>query len=189
MSNHSVTQLVNGLCSVHTNSNSNQLWQTIYRELYKIASANRQRWSGNETISTTVLVNETYLKMEPMRGKFKNRKHFYTSAAKVMRHVLVNYAERSTADKRKPDDHDSVNMQMYQEDPVDDVLFINQLLVKVSAGNPRHRQIIECRVFAGMNIEQTANTLDISCSTVKRDWAFLSAWIYRELKPLNNRHV
>ncbi len=160
----------------------------VYDELHKIARSHRRRWSGNETLNTTSLIHEAYVKLAPRNSRFKNRTHFFATAAKIMRQVLVNYAERSNADKRRTPDVEFTDNDFHEshEAPIEELLYIDQLLKKIEDKNERHCRIAECRIFGGMSIVETAKTLNISPATVKREWALLSAWLYRELHQVDS---
>ncbi len=158
------------------------LYENVYQELRIIARSQRRRWTGNETLNTTALIHEAYAKLAKADGDYQNRAHFLATASRAMRHVLVNYAERSQAQKRSLPDkkfHEDVE----SSNTIEELLMINQLLEKLADDNPRYCRVVECRVFGGMSIEETAKALGVSAATVKRDWALLSAWLYRELSP------
>lgn len=178
-----ITQLLH-LASAGDRQASDTLFNSVYRELRKIARAHRRRWHGNETINTTALIHEVYLKLAGSDlADYRSRSHFFATASKAMRQILVTYAERVSAAKRGGDAVRvtlSGNMPMI-DDSLDDLLHVNEILVQLEKTNPRHCRLFECRVFGGMTIEETAIALEVSVSTVKRDWALLSAWLYREL--------
>ncbi len=163
---------------------SDALFSSVYKELQTIARAQRRRWRGNETLNTTALIHEAYLKLaNGSIADYKNRSHFFATASKAMRQVLMNYAERVSAAKRGGGAMRvtlSGNLPV-TDDTVDELLAINELLVEIEKTNERHSQLFECRVFGGMTTEETAAALDVSPATVKRDWALLSAWVYREM--------
>ncbi|HET9054154.1 MAG TPA: ECF-type sigma factor, partial [Cyclobacteriaceae bacterium] len=73
---------------------------SIYRELRHIAKIHRRKWSGNSTLNTTALIHEAWLKMNPANGDYNDKTHFFATAARAMRQVLINYAERNSAQKR-----------------------------------------------------------------------------------------
>lgn len=164
---------------------SNALFNSVYQELRKIARAHRRRWHGNATLNTTALIHEAYLKLANGKSTdYRSRSHFFATASKAMRQVLMNYAERLSAAKRGGD---AVRVTLsghmpVTEDTIDDLLAINAVLEQLEASNARHCHLFECRVFGGMTIDETALVLNVSPATVKRDWALLSAWIYREIK-------
>ena len=165
-------------------SASDELFSNVYQELRKIARANRRRWRGNQTLNTTALIHEAYLKLANGNvADYKSRSHFFATASKAMRQVLINYAERMTAAKRGGD---AIRVTLSGnapviDDTIDELLMINDLLAEIEQSNERHGRLFECRVFGGMTIEETAAALDVSPATVKRDWALLSAWMYREM--------
>jgi len=142
-------------------SANDALFDAVYRQLREIARAQRKRWSGNHTLDTSALINEAYLKLAGQSlSEFNNRGHFFATASRAMRQVLINYAERMASAKRG-----------------------NTLLERLEAENVRYCRLFECRVFGGMTIAETAEALEVSPATVKRDWALVSAWVYRELGP------
>lgn len=169
---------------------SNTSFHSIYNELRVIAHSHRRRWQGNDTLNTTAIIHEAYAKMAEAKGnnQYKNRTHFYATASKAMRQVLVNYAERNRAEKRMAEvstlDESVVPSQ--EDTTIHELLSVDKLLAKLESENERGCRIVECRVFGGMSIDETAQALDISPATVKRDWALLSAWLYRELHTKDN---
>lgn len=163
---------------------SDELYSLVYAELRKIARSQRRRWHGDQTVGTTVLIHEAYLKLADNPAAYENRHHFYATASRAMRQILINYAEKRRAAKRggervavEPDD-----LPIADEQTVDDLLTLEAMLRRLEEDSPRRCRIIECRVFGGMSIEDTAAALDVSPATVKREWAVTSAWLYRELK-------
>jgi RNA polymerase sigma factor (TIGR02999 family) len=167
------------------------LFRCVYGELHRIASIQRRRWGGNETINTTALVHEAYLKLvNPDVAAWNDRAHFFAVAAKAMRHILINYAERQVAAKRGGG---AVHVPLDEADLVapeaaEDLLALDAALTALAAVHERSSRVVECRFFGGFDIEETANTLAISPATVSRDWAFASAWLRRELgRPLPSR--
>lgn len=156
---------------------------SIYRELRQIAKIHRRKWSGNATLNTTALIHEAWLKLNPANADFNDKTHFFATAARAMRQVLINYAERNQAQKRcSPVLTEECNIfSDAAEVTLDELLFINDLLSRLEVQNPRACRILECRIFGGMTNEETACALDVSVSTVKREWLLLSTWLYHEL--------
>lgn len=178
-----ITQLLH-LASGGDEHASDALFNSVYTELRKIASAHRRRWRGNETLNTTVLIHEAYLKLASGNiADYKSRSHFFATASKAMRQVLMNYAERVSASKRggNPVRVTLSGHMPVTDDTLDELLVINELLAQLEKQNARHSKLFECRVFGGMTNEETAAALGVSTATVKRDWALLSAWVYREM--------
>lgn len=164
---------------------NDELFTTVYQELRKIARAHRDRWHGNNTLNTTALISEAYLKLTRNElAHFESRTHFYATASKAMRHILISYAERIATAKRGGDavQVTLTGLAINNDSTLDDLLVINELLEKLENDNPRHCQVFDCRVFGGMTIKETASAIGVSQATVKRDWTLLSAWVYREVK-------
>lgn len=163
---------------------SDALFESVYHELRIIARAQRRRWSGNDTMNTTALINEAYVRLAGSElADYKNRSHFFATASRAMRQVLINYAERLAAAKRG---NNAVQVTLSaiplrDDDTIDELLHIDSLLNQLEASNSRQCRIFECRVFGGMTIDETAAAVDVSPATVKRDWSVVSAWILSRL--------
>jgi len=163
----------------------------LYRELGTLARSQRRRSPPSETLNTTAIVHEAYVKLVGGDGaradrdqpRWENRRHFFALAAKAMRQILVNYAERGRAAKRGG----GAGAETFEESGVmaagvaDEVLALHQALDRLGAMSERQAKVVECRFFAGFSVEETAEALAISPATVKRDWQLASAWLYREL--------
>ena len=163
---------------------SSDLFETVYRELRVIASAHRRRWNGNETLNTTALINEAYVRLaNQTMSRYRDRSHFFATASKAMRQILINYAERFSAAKRGGDQVRVTLAGLSLEDDraLEELMHIDALLKQLEESNPRRCRIFECRVFGGMTIDETSEAVDVSPATVKRDWAVVSAWIFSEL--------
>ena len=162
-----------------------ELFDLVYAELKRLAKGQRARWSGDHTLNTTVLVHEAYLKLvDQSQAKFSDRAHFLAVAARAMRHILVNYAERQQAAKRGGG---KTHVDLDEANPVspeaaEDVIALHGALQRLEEVNERQARVVEARFFGGFSIEETAGLLGISPATVKRDWALASAWLHREIK-------
>ena len=160
----------------------------LYEELTRLASAQRRRWTGNETMSTTVLVHEAYLKLSGSPASVEDRAHFMSLAARAMRQVLVNYAEGQQAAKRGGDEP-ALSLDTLARDDgsrelagdSSDVIAIDEALKRLERISERQARIVECRFFSGFSIPETAQALGISAATVKREWQLASEWLHREL--------
>ena len=178
-----ITQLLK-LASAGDADASDTLFNSVYRELRIIARAHRRRWHGNDTLNTTALIHEAYLKLAVGEvADYRSRSHFFATASKAMRQILMNYAERVATAKRGGG---AVRVTLSGHMPIIDnaienLLEINELLTQLERTNARHCRLFECRVFGGMTIDESAVALNVSPATIKRDWALLSAWVYREL--------
>jgi RNA polymerase sigma factor (TIGR02999 family) len=166
----------------------NEVIKTVYPRLRQIAEARRRAWRGDETLSTTAIVHEAYLKVASSpNARFESRGHFFAVVAKAMRQVLLNYAEMKSAAKRGGGDR-AVTLQdgdLVTGGSADEILALGAALEKLEAVNPRQARVVECLFFAGLEIAETAEALDISPATVKRDWSAARAWLYREMERGN----
>lgn len=161
---------------------ADRLFVVIYDELRIIAKSHRRRWVGNETLNTTALIHEAYVKLDG-HDHWNSRTHFYATAAKAMRHILVNYAENKRAGKRGGGlaDLPLDEVLLVSEAAADDTLELHQALEDLEKDRPRWCRVVECRFFGGMSIDETAHALDISPATVGREWRLASAWLFERL--------
>ena len=156
----------------------------IYDELHAVASRAMRRERPGQTMQTTALVNEAYLRLTGDRSlQFQNRAHFMAIAARSMREILVERARARHAAKRGggivPGTVDE-NL-VPSPDRATDVVALDEALTRLALLDERQARVVELRFFAGMNIDETAEAMGISPGTVKRDWAIARAWLYREL--------
>ena len=183
-------------------------YAVLYRELSHLAHAQRFGWVGNDTLSTSVLVHETYLKLlgrdiDPQAGdlsrpRWEGRRHFFALAAQAMRQVLVNYAEQQQAAKRGGGatrvSLDSLNegagldaelwpgARASAEERTDEhLLALDAALRRLQLLDPRQARIVECRFFAGLSIADTADVLNVSPATVKREWSAARRWLHADI--------
>jgi len=163
----------------------------VYEELRAIAHKQRRAWQGNSKLNTTALLHEAYLKIMNQRQlDVASREHFFAIAATAMRHILCSYARDQNRQKRGGGinrvslsqlEH-FVRPDALSEDGADQLSELGDALNKLAQVNKRYTQVVECRFFAGMSIEETAGALDLSPATVKRDWTFARAWLMREIQ-------
>ncbi len=163
----------------------NKLLPLVYDELRGQAHRYLRRERANHTLQTTALVHETYLKLVEQRAiRWDSRKHFFWLAAEIMRRILVDYARQRNRQKRGGEVEilplDSA-FQIAVEETEVDLLALDEALNKLAKMDEQQMKIVELRYFSGLNIEETAEVLDISPATVKRDWAMAKAWLYHEL--------
>ncbi len=183
----SVTQDVTQLLIAATDGKTDalaRLMPIVYDELHRIAQIHMRGERSGHTMSATALVHEAYMKLVDLnRIQWQNRAHFFAMSSRAMRRILVNYAHQRRAQKRGGDrrrvtlDEALILSEEYGED----IIALDEALNRLSALNERHSQVVECRFFAGMNIDETAEALGISVATVKRDWNLARAWLNREL--------
>jgi RNA polymerase sigma factor (TIGR02999 family) len=169
-----------------------ELFPLVYEEIHTLARGQRRRWEGDETLNTTALVHEAYLRLvDQTSPAWRNRAHFLAVAARAMRHVLIDHARIRQAQKRGGKRR-RLSLGEIEEtlagkgDPArarDEALVaLETSLASLEAENERQSRIVECRFFAGMTIRETAEALGVSHATVERDWAAAQVWLYRDLK-------
>ncbi len=168
---------------------SGELLPEVYDELRKLArvrlARERQR---HQTLEPTALVHEAYLRVsgdqEPRR--WDRRGHFFAAAAQAMRRILVERARHYQRIKHGSGanrvDLDSAIASM---DPgLTDLVAVDEALTRLEQTDPRKAQVVTLRYFAGLSVEETAGALGLSPATVKNEWAFARAWLYRALGPV-----
>lgn len=180
-----MTVLIDRSASGHEASRE-ELLRLVYAELKRRAHQQRGKWHGNLTMNTTALVHESYMKLlGPGSAHFRNRGHFMATASRAMRQVLVDYARRSRAERRGGQeqrvDSDPDSWIAMPDALSEEVLDLHMALEKLEARYPDLARIVECRVFAGQDVEETAACLGIGTATVKRRWAMATAWLSGEL--------
>jgi RNA polymerase sigma factor (TIGR02999 family) len=169
-----------------------ELLPFVYDELHGIAARERRRWEGDETLNTTALVNEAYLRLvDQSAPDWRSRAHFMAVAATAMRQILIDYAKRKRAAKRGGGQphlalHD-LEAALHRDESAsgsrDEVLLaLDEALNRLQQRDLRQARIVECRFFGGMSIADTGEALGVSPATVKRGWAMAQAWLYRELR-------
>jgi RNA polymerase sigma factor (TIGR02999 family) len=179
-----VTQLLSELRDGNQEA-ANQLVPLVYGELRRMAGAYLQRERPGHTLQATALVNEAYIRLvggEPTRSQ--NRAHFFAIAAHTMRQVLVEYARRRHAGKRGGIDARKVDVDaelFIGKDNLENVIVIDEVLERLALIDPQQSRLIELRFFAGMNLEEAAEVMGVSPSTLKREWRLAKAWLGREL--------
>jgi RNA polymerase sigma factor (TIGR02999 family) len=154
----------------------------FYEDLRRIGRRERRRVGAGETMQTTALVNEAFLKLRNQKGWTDDR-HFLCAAALAMRHALVNHAKAELAQKRGSG---AVHLSLTQAgdlkiDRDEQLVALHEALARLAEHSPRSVQVVECRYFAGYSEQETARVMGISERTVRREWTLAKAWLYREL--------
>jgi RNA polymerase sigma factor (TIGR02999 family) len=177
-----------------------QLSALMYEELRQLAQRHLQRERSNHTMQKTALVNEAFVRLVGQQSvDWQSRAHFIGLASKLMRRVLVDYARARLADKRgggvgvlsldemaapeadEAPDTTPTALQHLDAHTQEEVSAIDQALVRLEQIDARQAQIVVMRYFGGLTVEQTAEAMDISAATVKREWTLARAWLRREL--------
>jgi len=165
-------------------SASERLYELVYDDLREMAHRQLRFRKPGETLNTTGLVHEAYLKMfDRSEGEWKDRAHFFAVTARAMRQILVDYARRTSAEKRGGKAHRTdLNASLIRdtEEPID-ILDLEEALAQLQELEPRLSRIVECRFFGGLSIEETAEVLGLSSRTVDRDWYKAKSFLYLAL--------
>jgi RNA polymerase sigma factor (TIGR02999 family) len=162
-----------------------ELMPLVYDELRVMAHRQLAREWRQRTLDTTGLVHEAYLKLvDEARVPVKSRAYFFAAAARAMRQVLVDAARRRGRIKRGGGQIalDVDEVQVGVDGFAADLRELDEALTRLAVIFPRQAQVVECRFFGGLSVEETAQALSLAPRTVKRDWSLARAWLYRELR-------
>ena len=180
---HAVTRLLDAYRSGDTGA-SDQLFELVYGELHSMARRQLRFRRPGDTINTTGLVHEAYLKLfDRSDADWNDRSHFFAVTARAMRQILVDYARMMHAQKRGGDAHRTElnSGVLFEEAKPLDLLDLEEAMKKLAELNPRMAQIVEMRYYGGMEIQEIAAVLDISSRTVDRDWYKAKSFLYLAL--------
>jgi len=160
-----------------------ELLPLVYTELRRRARQCMGSENAGHTLQPTALVHEAYLRLVDHDADWQNRTHFFAVASQVIRHILVDQARARGRLKRGGD---AVRVtwvdDLIASKPEElDLVALDDALLRLAAMDESQGRIIELRFFAGLSIEDTAETLKISPATVKREWTLARAWLYREV--------
>jgi RNA polymerase sigma factor (TIGR02999 family) len=165
-----------------------QMFVVVYNELRQLAARKLRGERNDHTLSTTALVHEAWLELNKLnRIQWQNRGHFLAVAAQAMRRILIDYAVARGRQKRgggqvvvSLDEGDALAIA---HDRADELVELEEALERLQAINERQAKVVECRFYGGMSVEETADALNVSPATVKREWAIARAWLNREMQP------
>jgi RNA polymerase sigma factor (TIGR02999 family) len=162
-----------------------RLLPLVYDQLRELARRELRKERDGHTLAATAVVHEAYLRLAELDEiSWEGRAHFFGAAAVAMRRVLISYARARNAKKRGsgvvPVSLDDVVVAA-REQP-ERVLALDEALTRLQEHSPRQARVVECRFFAGMSIDETAEALGVSNATVRRDWTMARAWLNRELR-------
>ena len=179
---------ITGLLKAWSNGDQSaleQLTPLVHSELHRLARRYLSKESPGHTLQATALVNEAYMRLIDWRNvEWQNRAHFFGVSARLMRHILVDYARQRRSHKRGGG---AVEVSLDQAAVISreraaDFVALDDALTSLAAFDERKSRIVELRFFGGLSIEETAEVLKISAATVKREWSLAQAWLYRELR-------
>ena len=162
-----------------------ELMPLVYEELHKQAARFLSRERRDHTLQATALIHETYLKLIDQRMvNWESRTHFFAIASNLMRRILVDYARTKKRDKRGGE---AVKLTLGKAEQVAgkersiDLMALDEALNRLEKIDEQQARIVELRYFGGLSLEETAEALKVSRTTVATDWAMAKAWLHREL--------
>ena len=155
----------------------------VYSDLKVIARRHRGRTRPGETLNTTALVHEAYVKISRRDSAWNDRKHFFAVASRAMKHVIVDYARTKATLKRgdKPTVVSLSSIQVGVQEQAETMLLLDAALESLCEVSPRLSSVFECRYCGGLGEEETAESLQLSLRTVQRDWMKAKAFLRRQL--------
>jgi RNA polymerase sigma factor (TIGR02999 family) len=168
-----------------------QLLPLVYDELRKLAAAKLARERPGQTLQATALVHEAYMRLANPGSQvggdeqqWNSRGHFFAAAAEAMRRILVENARRKACIRHGGGRHrvDLDAVELGGKTPADQILALDDALTRLAERDAQAAKLVNLHCFAGLSIEQAAETLGISSRTAYRDWAFAQAWLYRHIR-------
>jgi RNA polymerase sigma factor (TIGR02999 family) len=168
-------------------SAADQILPLVYHELRKLAAAKMARETPGQTLQPTALVHEVWLRLgADDQPDWKNRAHFFSAAAEAMRRILIENARRRRAlrhgggiEKVSADD---TPLEIASPEADDELLLLHDALDALARQDPRKAEMVKQRYFAGLELAEIAEIMQISERTVKRDWAYARAWLFNDIK-------
>jgi RNA polymerase sigma factor (TIGR02999 family) len=164
-----------------------RLTTLVYDELRRMARRHMRKEAGRNTLQTTALVNEAYLRLVDMKeAGWQDRAHFFAVSAQVMRRILVDAARARAAAKRggglgRVSGVDLDQIPIVNTARAEELVAVDDALDELARMDPRKARVVELRFFGGLSVEETAAVLRVSQQTVLRDWKLAKSWLMRSL--------
>ena len=168
-----------------------ELIPVVYQELHRLAARHLRHERRGHTLQATALVHEAYIKLVAQRNTdWQSRAHFFAVASNLMRRILVDYARRQLRAKRggRPTQLSLDDVVLLSPDRPDRMLALDECLTRLERLDGRQARIVELRYFGGLAVEEAAEILGVSSTTIRREWTSAKAWLYGELKR-NGAHA
>jgi len=180
-----VTRILNAIEQGDTKA-TDDLLPLVYEELRVLAAQKLSHEAPGQTLQATALVHEAYMRLLGEECQdWKNRRHFFRTAAEAMRRILIDNARRKQRLKhggeRQRSELDEAVLSQNNGIPVDDLLALDEALVRLLHEDEVKAEVVKLRYFAGLSVEQTSEVLELSPRTVKRYWAYARAWLLSEI--------
>jgi RNA polymerase sigma factor (TIGR02999 family) len=178
-----ITQLLTAWCG-GDRAALEQLAPVLQQELHRVASRHLAGERSGHSLQATALVNEAYLRLIDWKNvSWQNRGQFFAMASRIMRQILIDYARAQHRAKRGGG---AVHVSLSRAagvpvESLEDLIALDEALQKLQTFAPRQSRIVELRFFGGLSLQETAEVLEVSVATVRKDWSLVRAWLYREL--------
>ncbi len=163
---------------------ADDLFPAVYAELHRLAARRLRRERAGQTLQTSALVNEAYLRLVDVKEvDWQDRAHFFAMAAQMMRRILVDAARRKGYAKRRggAQRHTFDEALEVAAEAGPDLVALDDALQALAAFDERKSRVVELRFFGGLTVDETAAVLQVSPRTVLRDWSLAKVWLTREL--------
>lgn len=183
-SSHQVTHLLRAWCAGQESA-LDELIPLVYEELHRAARRYMSLENSGNTLQTTALINEVYLRLVDFPGiTWQNRAHFFAVCAKVMRRILIDMARARHAGKRGGGAGNlEFDETLFAPEAISsELLALDEAMTRLAELDERKSQVVELRFFGGLSVEESAEVLRVSPETVKRDWRLAKVWLFRELR-------
>jgi RNA polymerase sigma factor (TIGR02999 family) len=178
-----VTQMLDAIAAGDRQAAA-RLLPLVYDELRGLAARKLAQEAPGQTLEATALVHEAYLRLVGLAdsARWKDRGHFFAAAAQAMRRILVDKARRKASDKRGGN-RQRVELQDVPAPPAadEDLLALDEALTRLESEDPEAAAVVQTRYFAGLSVEEAAQSLGISRAAAYRHWTFARAWLLSEL--------
>lgn len=183
-SSHQVTHLLRAWCAGQESA-LDELIPLVYEELHRAARRYMSLENSGNTLQTTALINEVYLRLVDFPEiTWQNRAHFFAVCAKVMRRILIDMARARHAGKRGGGAGNlEFDETLFASEAISsELLALDEAMTRLAELDERKSQVVELRFFGGLSVEESAEVLRVSPETVKRDWRLAKVWLFRELR-------
>ena len=160
-----------------------KLTPLVYADLYEAARRAMSRGRRGNTLQTTALINELYVRMVDLRRvTWQNRAHFFAVCARLMRNILIDLFRSANYQKRGGGmERTTLDAAIVSPESRSDLVAIDEALTRLAEFDARKSQVVELRFFGGLSVKETAEVLKVSQETVLRDWKLAKAWLLNEL--------
>jgi RNA polymerase sigma factor (TIGR02999 family) len=179
-----ITQLLKELSAGEHDETPVRLLPLVYDELRRLAAQYLSRERSDHTLQPTALVHEAFLRLvDQTQATWQDRAHFFRTAARAMRRILVDHARAHSADKRGGLAR-RLSLEEAAIEPAEratDLLALDEALQSLAKMDERKARVVELRFFGGLSVDETAEVLDVHRATVLRDWEVAKLWLYREI--------